>query len=71
MEKLRDNQSGDFGKELEAFEREQNALEAELERQRQRERDDLERRLKNRRNKAKSKKEIAINDEIEEVARKD
>lgn len=35
-----------------------------MERQRKHEKEDLERRLKNRRNRARSKKELAINDDI-------
>lgn len=71
MEKLRDAQKGNFGDELDAFQKEQGQLEAEIERQRQRERDDLERRLKNRRNKAKSKKELAIKEEVDDLVQKD
>lgn len=67
MEKLRDAQGGDFAKELDSFQKGQDEVDAEIERQRAIEKAELERRLKNRRAKARAKKEKAVKEEVEQV----
>jgi hypothetical protein len=68
MEKLRDAQGGDFTKQLDSFQKGQDDVESEIERQRAIEKAELERRLKNRRAKARAKKEMGIKEDADAIA---
>ena len=67
-ERLREaKQTADFSKVLDEYQSAQDKIEKDLEKQRAKEAADLQRRLKNRRNKAKSEKELKVQDELRDL----